>query len=125
MNTESNKAIVRAYLDAIRKDKSPATLDRFIAEDDLKQHIAMYEASFPNYWLDAEEIVAEDDRVVVRGKVRGVHNGQLMHLAPTGREVAVPFFISYRLADGKIVEHSLLVDMPALMQQLGAAQSAA
>lgn len=121
MNAETNKSIIRTYLDAIRRDKSHATLDRFIEEEDLKQHVAMYEASFPGYWLDAEEIVAEGDSVFVRGKVRGVHNGQLMQLAPTGREVAVPFFISYRLANGKIVDHSLLVDMPALMQQLGAA----
>jgi predicted ester cyclase len=119
MSGKTNKAIVVEYLEALRKDKSPATLDAYIAEDDLKHHIAMYEASFPGYWLDAEEIVAEGDRVMVRGLVRGVHKGQLMHLAPTNRVVAVPFFISYRMAEGKIVEHHLLVDMPALMKELG------
>ena len=120
MTTESNKAFITRYLDAIRRDKSQKTLDNFIAEDDLKQHIAMYESSFPGYWLEAEDLIAEGDQVAVRGKVRGVHTGQLMDLAPTHKEVAVPIFINYRIANGKIVQHWMLVDMPELLRQLGA-----
>jgi predicted ester cyclase len=121
MTAASNKDLVRRYLDALRVDKSPATLDHFVAEQNLKQHIALYEASFPGYWIDAEELIAEDDRVAVRGVVRGVHTGDLMGIPPTGREVAVPLFITYRIQHERIVEHWMLVDVPALLQQLGQA----
>lgn len=120
MTAETNKAFVQEYLEAIRKDKSRHTLDRFIAEEELKQHIAMFEASLPGYWIEAEDMVAEDDKVVVRGTVHGVHAGQLMDIAATGRQVAFTIFITYRIADGKIVEHWMLVDMLALLQQVGA-----
>ena len=104
----------------MRQDKSSSTLDAFIAEDELKQHIAMYEASFPGYWLEAEDMIAEGDQVAVRGKVRGVHNGALMNIPPTGREVSVPIFITYRIANDKIVQHWMLVDFPDLLRQLEA-----
>jgi predicted ester cyclase len=120
MSTEANKAFIRQYLDAIRQDKSQATLDTYMTDEDLKHHIVMYEAAIPGYWLDAEEILAEGDRVVVRGNVRGVHNGPLMNIAPTGKTVVFPFFITYRIANGKIAEHWLLVDMLSLLQQVGA-----
>lgn len=120
MTTESNKAFIRDYLEALRKDKNPETLDAYIAEDDLKQHIAMYEASLPGYWIEADDMIAEGDKVALWGTVRGVHNGQLMDIAPTGRDVAISMFITYRIADGKIVEHWMLADMLSLLQQVGA-----
>ena len=124
MSAEQNKAIIQRYLDAVRADKSAATLDSYIAEDELKQHIAFFEGVFPGYYLEPLDLIAEDDRVFLRATFRGVHKGEFMGVAPTGREVEMPLFIVYRLAGGKIVEHWMLVDMPAMMQQLGAAQEA-
>jgi predicted ester cyclase len=43
-----------------------------------------------------------------------------MDIAPTGREVAITLFITYRIANGKIVEHWMLADMLSLLQQVGA-----
>lgn len=125
MTTESSKAFIREYIEAVSKDKSPETLDRYIAEEDLKHHIAMYDASLPGYSIEVEDMIAEGDKVTLRGMVRGVHNGPLMDIGPTGREVAISMFITYRIADGKIVEHWMLVDMLGLLQQIGAIPSPA
>jgi predicted ester cyclase len=122
MTPDTNTALVERYFAALREDKNRA-LDLFVAEEELKQHIAMYESSFPGYWLEAQDIIAERDRVSIRGVMHGVHNGPLMHLPPTGTPVRVPFFIIYRIADEKIVQHWMLVDMPSLMQQIGAASA--
>jgi predicted ester cyclase len=119
MAPDTNKAFVERYFAALREDKKSA-LDLFVAEEALKQHITQYEASFPGYWLEAQDSIAERDLVAIRGVVHGVHNGLLMDLPPTGKPVLVPFLIIYRIADEKIVQHWMLVDMPSLMQQLGA-----
>jgi len=119
MTSDTNKALIERYFAALRKDKNIA-MDTFVAEEELKQHIAMYDVSFPDYWLEAEEIIAERDLVSIRGVMHGVHNGPLMNLPPTGKQVIVPFFIIYRIADDKIVQHWMLVDMPSLMQQISA-----
>ena len=119
MSAENNKAIIRRYLEDFRTDRSPATLDKYIVEDELKQHIAMYDSVLPGYYLAPEDIIAEGDRVVVRATVHGVHKGTFMGAPPTGKTVAFPLIIIYKLADGKIVEHWMLTDMLAFMEQIG------
>ena len=120
MTTETNKTLVKEYFAALRKDKSPATVDRYMADEDLKHHIALYETVLPGYWIEVEDLVAEGDKVVVRGTVHGVHNGPLNEIPPTGKQVAIALFIIYRIANGKIVDHWMLTDMLALLQQIGA-----
>jgi predicted ester cyclase len=120
MTAEANKTLVKEYMAALRKDKSPATVDRYVTDEDLKHHIALYETVVPGYWIEVEDLVAEDDKVAVRGIVRGVHNGPLNDIPPTGKQIAIALHITYRIANGKIVEHWMLTDMLALLQQIGA-----
>jgi steroid delta-isomerase-like uncharacterized protein len=128
MTATENKALVERYLKAINGNvKTPQMADEFIADSDagLKQHIAVAEAAFPRYSLDPEDIFAEGDKVLVRFTLRGTHHGDFMGIPPTGRTVAVPGLIVYRIADGKIAEHWMHMDNMALMQQLGIASQPA
>ena len=122
MSVQENKALVRRYFDALSgKEKPVAVVNQYVADsdEDLKQHIAFFEASFPRYELLAEDLIAEGDQVTVRAVFKGTHQGDLMGIAPTGKQVELPFIIIYRIAGGKIVEHWMSVDQMALMQQLG------
>lgn len=122
MSTLQNKAFVREYLEAIRgKEKPAALVNRYIADSDeaLKQHIMGGEVGFPRYELVAEEMLAEEDKVMVRFTLRGVHKGEFMGIPATGKNVAVPGVIIYRIANGKIADHWMLMDSMALLQQLG------
>jgi predicted ester cyclase len=123
MSTESNKAFVRRYFEAMGKDKSPANVNRYVAESDqeLKDHIAFFEAAFPKYQLSVDDMIAEGDKVAVRTTFTGTHKGDLMGIAPTGKDVVLPFIIIYRVSGDRIVEHWMSVDQMALMQQLGVA----
>jgi len=120
---ETNKAFINRYLDALSgKDKPAATVDEYVAasDEELKQHIAMFEADFPLYELIADDMIAEEDKVVVRATFRGTHQGDLMGIAPSGVEAILPLNIIYRIADGMIVEHWMAVDQLDLIQQLTA-----
>jgi len=120
MSTEDNKTFIRRYIEAISgKDKATAVVNRYVTDEELKHHIAFYEAAFPNYELIAEDMVAEGDKVVVRSTFRGTHKGDLMGIAPTGKQVTMPLILIYRLADDKIVEHWMQADALGMMQQLG------
>ena len=120
MSTEDNKTFIRRYFEAISgKDKSTAVVNRYVTDEELKHHIAFYEAAFPNYELIAEDLVAEGDKVVVRSTFRGTHKGDLMGIAPTGKQVTMPLILIYRLANDKIVEHWMQADALGMMQQLG------
>jgi predicted ester cyclase len=122
MSVSENKAFTIRYLDAINgKEKPAAVVDQYISEADalLKQHIAGYEAAFPRYALNVEDLIAEADKVVVRFTFSATYGGGFMNIPATGQQVAMPGIIIYRIADGKIVEHWMQVDSAALMQQLG------
>lgn len=124
MSAEANKAFVRSYLEAISgKEKPRALQDEYIAESDqeLKEHIVFFEGSFPGYALPIDDLIAEGDKVAARLRFEGSHDGELLGIPPTGKEVSVPFAITYRLAGGKIAEHWMSFDRMALMEQLGVA----
>jgi predicted ester cyclase len=93
-------------------------VERFIDDETLVEHIRFFQGVFPGYTLEAHDLIAEDDKVVVRATVHGVHRGELMGMAPTGRQVAFPAIIIYRLAEGRIAEHWLLADQAGMMRQL-------
>jgi predicted ester cyclase len=120
MSPEDNKAFIRRYFEAISgKDKAAAVVNRYVTDEELKHHIALNEAAFPSYQLIAEDMIAEGDKVVVRSTFRGTHKGDLMGIAPTGKQVTMSLILIYRIADDKIVEHWMQADTLGLLQQLG------
>jgi predicted ester cyclase len=127
MGAQENKDFIRSYLEAVSgKPKPPELVDQFIAEQPLKDHIAGGEQGFPAYTIDMDMMVAEDDLVSVIGRFGGTHTGPFMGIPATGKTASnVPFHITYRVGNGKIVDHWLLMDSAALMQQLGLVPSAA
>lgn len=117
----ANKEFILDYFAALNEDKSPATVDAYMTDEVLKEHIAMFEASFPGYQLTAEEMIAEGDKIFVRTLFDAVHNGDLMGIAPTEKPVSIEIALIYQIQDGKIVDHWMLADLLTLMQQIGAA----
>ena len=79
----------------------------------------------PLYTLDVDEMLAEGDMVSLRGWVRGTHLGPFMGVEPTGKPIDMAIFITYKIQDGKIVDHWMLTDNMAMMQQIGAVPSPA
>ena len=120
MTAEENKEFIRRYLDAVNgKPKPPAIIDLFVADQPLKGHIAVSEAAFPLYRIDAEEIVAEGDLVSVRGICSGVNQGPFMGMPATGKSIKFSIYMTYKVVGGKIVDHWMLADNLGVMQQLG------
>ena len=120
MTLEMNKRFIERYFEAIKKDKSLATLNQFIAEQPLKDHVAGYDAVLPGYWLKSDDMVAEGDKVAVRFTLHGTHKGEFMGVPPTGKRVSFQGLIIYQIKEGRIVDHWMQVDMVSFMQQIGA-----
>ncbi|HEX5809492.1 MAG TPA: ester cyclase [Anaerolineales bacterium] len=121
MSAQENKAFIRSYLEALSGNaKTPELVNQFVAEQPLKDHIAAAEEGFPKYDMVADHIIAEDDMVSVVGRFSGTHTGPFMGIPATGKSFSdVPIHITYQVEGGKIVDHWMLVDNAALMQQLG------
>ena len=120
MVTIDNKKFIQEYWDAISgKPKPMSILEKYISDAEFIDHIKVYEESFPHYELVADDYICEEDKVVVRARVRGKHTGNLMGIPPTGRIIDLPFTVIYRIKDEKIIKGWLYVDRMELMEQLG------
>ena len=75
---------------------------------------------FPDLEIAADEVLAGGDKVAVRWTYTGTHHhGEVFGVAPKGKRVRVSGITFYRIRDGKVVEETGIVDVLALMQQLG------
>jgi predicted ester cyclase len=136
MSLDQNKALIRRYLDAIDKNDSSdwSVLDEYIAEDfvahnppapgvsldrdGMKQAAEIFRIGTPG----SHEItfqVAERDLVVSHIRARGTHEGELLGIPPSKKEVETEGIAIHRIKDGKIVEYWAVVDVVNVLQQLG------
>jgi predicted ester cyclase len=69
--------------------------------------------------IERARIIAEGDKVWVRVKVSGTHNGEYRGLAPPGKKITVTFVGIYRIVDGKAVERWSAYDKLDFYKQLG------
>jgi steroid delta-isomerase-like uncharacterized protein len=135
MSSEQNRAIVRRAFEEPWKG-SLAVVDELVASDyighdpanpeplrgpeGVKEFISTYRAAFPDARITVEQQLAEGDLVATRWSGRGTHEGELMGIEPTGKQVTVSGLTISRLEGGKIVEEFLNWDTFGMMQQLDA-----
>ena len=135
MSIEENKALLHRFYEGI-SEGNLTVVDELIA-DDVVDHspfapgqvpgrqgtlelFTMIRTAFPDLRITVEDMVAEGDKVVVRGTFGGTHKGEFMGIAPTGKQITVGLIEIQRITGGKMVEHWNVVDSLGMMQQLGA-----
>jgi len=120
MSAEENMALARRFMEARVKGDLEA-MDEMLAPDFVSRTsllsiqepdregviwvTAQFSAAVSNASVHFEDQVAAADKVVTRSVVHATHErGELMGVAPSGRELAfMPFFI-HRIEGGKIAE---------------------
>jgi predicted ester cyclase len=79
-----------------------------------------YRSALADPCVTVEHQFTEGDYVPTRSTIRGWHEGELMGLPPTAREVEFSNLTISRCRDGKIEEEWELADTVSLMRQVGA-----
>jgi len=90
-----------------------------------KDNVNEYRSAFEGAQITVKEQVGEGDVVASRWEGRGRHTGELMGIAPTGKDVVVSGLTLSRLRDGKIVEEWSNWDTLGMLQQIGAVPTGA
>ena len=90
-----------------------------------KDNVNQYRSAFAGAQITVNEQVGEGDLVASRWEGRGSHTGEIMGIAPTGRDVVVSGQTLSRLESGKIVEEWTNWDTLGMLQQIGAVPAGA
>lgn len=118
--SQKNKEFILEYFNAMKgAKKTRRLLEKYIVDTHLMEHIEFFDTVFPMYEIFADEITAEGNRVVIRARLKGRHEGELNGIPPTFKNVEFPFAIGYEINDRKIISHWLIADQMILMEQLG------
>src|SRR5687767_7814555 len=130
---EQNKASFRRYLEEAWNQSNLEVVDeifdRYISHqpdgsvlergpEDVKRFVGEFRTAFPDLRLSSEEQIAEGDKVVSHGTIRGTHQGEFRGMAPTGEETEIKGMAIFRFSsEGKVVESWDSYDQLSLMRQ--------
>ncbi len=126
LSREMSEAWTRGNLDIIDElvasdyvMHDPSQPGEIRGREALKQYIVAFRTAFPDLQMAFDDMVVENDSVATRVRLKGTHNGPLVGIPATGREVSVWGLSIDRLQDGKIVETHVIFDLTGLLRQIG------
>lgn len=135
--TEQNKARVASFLERVLSSGEIAATGDYFHDDvveeipfpgqgpglaGLKDTVAMLRTAFPDMRWRVEEQIAEGSSVMTRFSWKGSHRADFLGFPPTNRTVSVWGMVIDQFDGSKIRSTRILMDMMALMQQLGASR---
>lgn len=137
MSTETNKALIRRYVEELNQ-RNLAIVEELVAEEVIsgslfpgleaderisregyKAGILQRVTANPDYQVAIEQMIAEGDRVILFWTGRWTHSQTYLGVPPTGNVLAGTAVSLYRIAGGQIVEVRGYWDRAELWQQLG------
>ena len=134
METENNKEKIVRFINELNEQGSRVAAEQFLdpayvdhsappylppGAEGWRQLRTPFFTAFPDLHVTIDYMVAEGDKVAVQYTIRGTHQGELMGIPPTGKQVMVRGLDMNRFKDGKLVERWGNQDDVGMMQQLG------
>jgi steroid delta-isomerase-like uncharacterized protein len=138
--SESNKAVVRRYIEEIGNQSNLPAIDELFSADSIwhgpsfqelrgrearREHYTSLRGAFPDFHLNVDELIAEGDKVMLRWSMTGTHRGEFWGVAPTRKKVSPSGTSIFRIVDGMITEEFMQWDALGYMQQIGAVTDSA
>lgn len=88
---------------------------------DLKQgFVALLGKVFADPQYSIEQLVADGDLITWHWTFRATHQGEIMSIPATGKQITFGGVNIFRLENGKVVEDWVYRDTVGMMRQLGA-----
>ena len=97
-----NKNIARRYMDKLWNEKNLDELNNLVSADfvnysplpgmppdreGLKQFLSFSGETFPDGHYTIEDMIAEGNKVMIRGSFEGTHRGEFMGVSGSGKEI--------------------------------------
>lgn len=134
IDTNANKHVVTRYIMEFWNGKNAAVLDELL-DPALQEYtyeprnreghehmLALVNDAFAGHETTIEDIIAEGDTVAVCQTLRVTHSGPFRGIPASGKHAEIGGYRFFKLKDGKIVSHRALLDLPALLRQIGATE---
>ncbi len=133
MSTETNKVLARRVIEEVLNGRNLDLLDELAAPDyiehsplpgqgtgidGIRDRYTMLFKAF-DFVFSVDDVIAEDDKVVLRWTQTGTHIGPLFGMPATHRSSRTTGIEIWRVESGKLAEHWDVVDVFGQFMQLG------
>ncbi len=127
----SNKHLVQRYYDEVLGGQPEAADEIFGPEhqhapwsatrgpQSVRDFLEVLLVILPDVEAEVQHLVAEGDLVVADVLLTGTHEGALLGIPATGKQISTREMCFFRVKENKIVARWYIVDGVAAMQQLG------
>lgn len=131
--TTANKQLVRRFYKEVYGDWNLAMVDevvspRFTSHDwpegsptgrqGFELFYSAIRTAVPDARYEVDDLIAEGDKVVVRWRLLGTHEGDFRGIAPTGQAIALKGIAIYRVDGGKLMERWVVTDLYGLLEEI-------
>jgi predicted ester cyclase len=136
VESEKLKAMARRFVDEVINNKNMAAFDELVSPGLIdhnpppgggsdfaasKEGFLKWQAAFPDTRYEILDLIAEGDKVVIRGRISGTQQGKILGISPAGRQISVNVIEIWRIDEsGLFIEDWNVADRVAMFEQLGA-----
>jgi steroid delta-isomerase-like uncharacterized protein len=135
--TKENKALVRRWFEEVWNQGRSEVIDELMAPEAIAHGLVdekgaelrgpagfkpfhqRLRGAFPDMVITVEDLIAEDDKVAARCRVRGTHLGDHLGMPATRRPIEMSGIAILRIKNSRLVEAWNNFDFLALQQQIG------
>lgn len=131
--TEHHKEIARFISQKVVNEQDYSPIDEYLTDDyvyhglggmethtpqGFKAAIAGFHAAIPDLKSEILDLVAEDDRLVIRFNFTGTHQGDFLGFPASGAALHFGGMIMRRFVNGKVAEDWDYFDFPTVVAQI-------
>ncbi len=133
MPPSKSETLVRRYIQQVWNRANMQVLDELATEaytyhlggqpprdtTAMQQFVEAVHVAFPDWRVEIEDIIADEDSVAVRWTGEVTHQGVFHGIPATGKRLSVCGINVYRIEEGKISAEWEQMDSVSMLQQLG------
>jgi steroid delta-isomerase-like uncharacterized protein len=129
----TNKELLRRFYKDVYVDWNMALVDQVLSPQfrshdwpargptgpqAFRDYYSAIRSAVPDARYEVDDLIAEDDKVVVRWRLLGTHKGTFQGIAPTGRAIVLAGIAIYRVENGLLMERWVVSDLHGVLQQI-------
>ena len=111
------------YIDQVISDShalgDPTVLGRGVGPSAYRRQVERFLTGLPDLKFNVDDTISEGDKLVVYWTITGTHRGEFLGVPPTNKPVAFSGITINLIAEGKILESTVVWDGLGLMKQFG------
>jgi steroid delta-isomerase-like uncharacterized protein len=128
----ANKALLRRFYKDVYVDWNMAVVDELVSPQfrshdwpergptgppAFRNYYSAIRSAVPDARYEVDDLIAEDDKVVVRWRLIGTHKGAFRGIPPSGRPITLKGIAIYRVEGGRLRERWVVSDLHGLLEE--------